>query len=218
MFIHSFAALICFSYDAFLFNLRCQTCYWGNVCTKEAFTFTSVVFLCRMVLPVWSRDLVSASEDSRSCTFSCDGAAIHVLCVSGSLYLSVFVRPPRHTISRVSSPNYIPDERKDSWCAYVPLTSVLLRLYGNWLMRKGVAVFIRTHSVLRFRGKSFFVSLLAHLSKNPSTCDRIHFAQFCMLCFVKLCWIWSLFSLFLSFLDNNCASITQLSFILYKLH
>lgn len=39
----------------------------------------------------------------------------------------MFVRPPCHILFSVSSPNSIPDERKDSWCAYVPLTSVLLQ-------------------------------------------------------------------------------------------
>lgn len=186
-------------------------------CLRQGSLYISVVFLCRMVLPVWSRDLVSASEDSRSCTFLCDGAAIHVFCVSGSLYLSVFVRPPRHTLSCVPSPNPIPDERKDSWCAYVPLTSVLLRLHGGGLMRKGVAVFIRIHPVMQFRGKPYFASRFQHIWGRT----RQHVTEYTLhsvLCFVKLCWICSLFSLFLSFLVNNCASITQLSSILYQLH
>lgn len=128
-------------------------------CVRQRSLYISVVFLCCMVLPVWSRDLVSASEDSRS-------FLVWWGCYSCSLLvwlLSVFVRPPRHTLSCISSPNSIPDEGKDLWCAYVPLTSVLLRLHGGWLMRTGVAVFIRMHSVMQFRGKSYFASRFQHI-------------------------------------------------------
>lgn len=54
---HSFAALIYFSCDAFLFNLRCQTCYWGNVCAEEAFTFQlcfCVAWSCLCGRETWS--------------------------------------------------------------------------------------------------------------------------------------------------------------------
>lgn len=179
-------------------------------CVRQGSLSISVVFLCRTVLPVWSRDLVSASEDSRSCNLSCDGAAIHVLCVSGSLYLSVFVRPPRHTLSCVSSPKSIPDERKDCWCAYVPLTSVLLRLHGGWLMRKGVAVLIRIHSVMQFRGKSYFASRFQHIWGRSLQHVTEYISHTFACCVLWNCWIWSLFSLFLGFLQSLCFNNTAL--------
>lgn len=198
-----FTALIYFSCDAFLFNLRCQTCYWGNVCAKEAFPFQlrfCIAWSCLCGWETWS--LPQKTPDP---ALSRVMALLFMFFVCLAPCICLFVRPPRHTLSCVPSPNSIPDERKDSWCAYVPLTSVLLQLHGGGLMRKGVAVFIRIHSDAVSWEILFSITLSAHLRKNPSTCDRIHFAQFCMLCFVKLCWIWSLFSLFLSFLVSNCA-------------
>lgn len=156
-----FAALIYFSCDAFLFNLRCQTCYWGNVCAKEAFPFQlrfCIAWSCLCGWETWS--LPQKTPDP---ALSRVMALLFMFFVCLAPCICLFVRPPRHTLSCVPSPNSIPDERKDSWCAYVPLTSVLLQLHGGGLMRKGVAVFIRIHSVMQFHGKSYFASRFQHI-------------------------------------------------------
>lgn len=96
-----------------------------------------------------------------------------------------------------------------------PLVSRLTA--ADW-WRNNLAGFITMQSVMQFHVNSFCVAFSANLKKNPRTCDTIHFISFCMSCFKEICCIWSLFSLFLSFHVNNCASVGQLSSIMYQLH
>lgn len=63
-------------------------------------------------------------------SFLCSEAVLHLI-LHVWLCVSVSVRPPCHTLSCVESPNSIPDKRKDSWCAYVQLTSVLLQCLAS---------------------------------------------------------------------------------------
>lgn len=88
---------------------------------------------------------------------------------------------------------------------------------ADW-WRNNLAVFITIQSAMRFHVNSFCVAFLANLKKNPRTCDAIHFMLFWASCFQGKCYIWSLFSLFLSFHINNCVSVRQFSFVMYQLY